>query len=64
MGKTGDDPRKVILCVFSCGAALQKSTRSRPEIQGKTIVVILPDGGERYLTSVLFDGYLHWENFD
>jgi cysteine synthase A len=27
-----------------------------PAFTGKTIVVILPDAGERYLTSVLFEG--------
>jgi cysteine synthase A len=27
-----------------------------PEMKGKTMVVILPDAGERYLTSVLFEG--------
>jgi cysteine synthase A len=28
-----------------------------PEMKGKTFVVILPDSGERYLTSMLFDGF-------
>lgn len=55
-----------ILCGISCGAALKATFElaSRPEMQGKTIVVILPDSGERYLSSVLFDGIFTGENFN
>ncbi|USR41462.1 cysteine synthase A [Ectopseudomonas hydrolytica] len=47
-----------ILCGISCGAAMVAAVRlaEKPEMLGKTIVVILPDSGERYLTSMLFDG--------
>ncbi len=47
-----------ILCGISCGAAMVAAVRlaEKPEMQGKTLVVILPDSGERYLTSMLFDG--------
>ncbi|WP_300730764.1 cysteine synthase A [Pseudomonas sp.] len=45
-----------ILCGISCGAAMAVAVRlaENPEMQGKTIVVILPDSGERYLSSFLF----------
>ena len=47
-----------ILCGISCGAAAAVALRvaREPEMKGKTIVVILPDSGERYLTSILFEG--------
>ena len=47
-----------ILAGLSCGAAAAAAVRigKLEEFAGKTIVVILPDSGERYLSTILYEG--------
>lgn len=47
-----------LLVGISCGAAVAAATRLAfdPAFAGKTIVVILPDGAERYMSTALFEG--------
>jgi cysteine synthase A len=46
-----------IISGISCGAAMAAALKVavRPESEGKTLVVILPDSGERYLSTPLFE---------
>ena len=47
-----------ITCGISCGAAMAGALKvaAKPENRGKTLVVVLPDIGERYMSTPLFQG--------
>ena len=55
-----------ILSGVSCGAAVAVAARLAQQLehQSKTIVVILPDSGERYLSSALFQGVFNDQGLD
>jgi cysteine synthase A len=48
--------REGVLCGLSAGAALWAALQlaARPEMQGKRIVAVLPDSGERYVSTPFF----------
>jgi cysteine synthase len=48
--------REGVLCGLSCGAALWGALQvaARPELRGKRIVAVLPDSGERYVSTPFF----------
>ncbi len=48
--------REGVLCGISCGAALWGAFEiaARPEAKGKRIAVVLPDSGERYVSTPFF----------
>ena len=52
-------PYEGIPAGISSGAAVAAAMRvaSCPDMKGKTVVTLLPNAAERYLSTVLFDGY-------
>ncbi len=56
MGKEVNSTQGILIGI-SAGAAVRAAVREaqKPENEGKTIVVLIPDGGDRYLSTPLFE---------
>ncbi len=51
-----DTDGEIVILVSGAAVAAAVRWANKSESEGKTIVVILPDSGERYLSSALFEG--------